>query len=138
MDSADLLLLRRDDLLGPKELDVSNSKPLKQLNGLRGLHAVKQSVDTLLGLIRTNAELEEMERPLKDVCLNRVFVGNPGTGKHTHVTWQLHYAAGYVMQCHWITQWSFAPCEACKYPCTGPNIVRGFSTAHSVVSNNEL
>jgi hypothetical protein len=34
----------------------------------------------LLGLIRTNAELEEQERPLKDVCLNRVFLGNPGTG----------------------------------------------------------
>lgn len=34
----------------------------------------------LLGLIRTNAELEEQEKPLKDVCLNRVFLGNPGTG----------------------------------------------------------
>jgi hypothetical protein len=35
----------------------------------------------LLGLIRTNAELEEQERPLKDVCLNRVFLGNRGTGQ---------------------------------------------------------
>lgn len=36
----------------------------------------------LLGLIRTNAELEEQERPLKEVALNRVFLGNPGTGAH--------------------------------------------------------
>ena len=37
-------------------------------------------MDDLLGLIRTNAELEEQERPLKEVNLNRVFLGNPGTG----------------------------------------------------------
>jgi hypothetical protein len=34
----------------------------------------------LLRLIKMNAELEEQERPLKNVCLNRVFLGNPGTG----------------------------------------------------------
>eukprot|EP00775_Hariotina_reticulata_P004272 gene4272-4525_t len=78
-----LLLLKRDDLLGAKHLDVSRSLPLQQLEGLRGLQAVKDSVQTLLGLIRTNAELEELEKPLKDVCLNRVFLGNPGTGKTT-------------------------------------------------------
>jgi hypothetical protein len=77
----DLLRITRDDLLGPKELDVSGSQPLQQLAALRGLGAVKASVDTLLGLIRTNAELEEQERPLKEVCLNRVFLGNPGTGE---------------------------------------------------------
>jgi hypothetical protein len=47
---------------------------------MRGLHAVKQSVEVLLGLVQTNAELEEQGRPVKDVCLNRVFLGNPGTG----------------------------------------------------------
>jgi hypothetical protein len=79
--SPDLLLLTRDDLLGPKHLDVTQSKPLQQLQGLRGLHKVKDSVATLLELIKTNAELEEVEQPLKDVCLNRVFLGNPGTGE---------------------------------------------------------
>jgi hypothetical protein len=80
----ELLLLKRDDLLGPKELDVAGSKPLQQLAGLRGLGAVKASVNTLLGLLRSNAELEEQERPLKEVCLNRVFLGNPGTGAGSH------------------------------------------------------
>ncbi len=76
----DTLLLAREDLLGPRQLDVSSSRPLQQLRQLRGLRKVKESVDTLLQLIATNAELEEQERPLKDVCLNRVFLGNPGTG----------------------------------------------------------
>ncbi|KAF5840889.1 P-loop containing nucleoside triphosphate hydrolase protein [Dunaliella salina] len=81
--SPDPWLLKRDDLLGPKHIDVSSSAALRSLQGMRGLHSVKRSVDTLLGLIRTNAEAEEMERPVKDVCLNRIFLGNPGTGKTT-------------------------------------------------------
>jgi hypothetical protein len=51
---------------------------------MRGLQRVKQSVQTLLQLIATNAELEEQELPLKDVCLNRVFLGGPGTGEQGH------------------------------------------------------
>jgi hypothetical protein len=39
-----MLLLTRDDLLGPKELDVSTSKPLQRLQGLTGLASVKESV----------------------------------------------------------------------------------------------
>jgi hypothetical protein len=76
----DTLLLAREDLLGPRQLDVRSSRPLQQLRQLRGLPKVKESVETLLQLIGTNAELEEQERPLKDVCLNRVFLGTPGTG----------------------------------------------------------
>jgi hypothetical protein len=76
----DTLLLLREDLLGPKGLDMSSSRPLKKLTEMRGLAAVKGSVKALMELIRTNAELEEQERPLKPVCLNRVFLGNPGTG----------------------------------------------------------
>ncbi|KIY94942.1 Stage V sporulation protein K [Monoraphidium neglectum] len=79
----DPLLLRRDDLLGPKRLDAGGSKALQELEAMRGLRRVKESVQTLLGLIETNADLEEQERPLKEVCLNRVFLGNPGTGKTT-------------------------------------------------------
>ncbi|KAG2423774.1 hypothetical protein HXX76_015050 [Chlamydomonas incerta] len=81
--SPDPLLLQRDDLLGPKHLDVSSCSALRELRAMRALGAVKQAVDDLLGLIRTNAELEEQERPLKEVNLNRVFLGNPGTGKTT-------------------------------------------------------
>ncbi|GFR50032.1 hypothetical protein Agub_g12193 [Astrephomene gubernaculifera] len=79
----DPLLLVREDLLGPKQLDVSSCEALRELQGMRGLAEVKQQVADLLGLIRTNAELEEQERPLKAVNLNRIFLGNPGTGKTT-------------------------------------------------------
>lgn len=48
---------------------------------MRGLGAVKASVDSLLSLLATNAELEDEERPIKEVALNRVFLGNPGTGE---------------------------------------------------------
>jgi hypothetical protein len=78
--SPDPLLLTREDLLGPREVDVSRCKPLQQLLAMRGLARVKESVGNLLQLIKTNVELEEQERPLKAVCLNRVFLGNPGTG----------------------------------------------------------
>jgi hypothetical protein len=47
---------------------------------MRGLASVKESVRTLLGLIRTNAELEDQEKPVREITLNRILTGNPGTG----------------------------------------------------------
>jgi hypothetical protein len=47
----DTLLLTREDLLGPKQLDVTSSVPLQQLQGMRGLARVKESVETLLQLL---------------------------------------------------------------------------------------
>ncbi len=76
----DLWHLTRDDMLGPRSIDVSSSKALQQLQSMHGLQKVKESIDTLLQLIRTNVECEEMGKPVKHVCLNRVFLGNPGTG----------------------------------------------------------
>lgn len=78
--ATDLFLIKRDDLLGPRELDVSSSKPMKDLKALVGLDKIKQAVDGMMSLIKTNAELEELERPPRDLNLNRVFLGNPGTG----------------------------------------------------------
>ena len=40
----DPLLLLRDDLLGPKHLDVSSCSALRELKAMRGLDAVKQAV----------------------------------------------------------------------------------------------
>ena len=50
---------------------------------MEGLSEVKKAVDDLLGLVIGNAEREEQELKLVDVLLNRVFLGNPGTGKTT-------------------------------------------------------
>jgi hypothetical protein len=48
----DLLLLMRDDLLGPRSIDVSSSKALQELQDMRGLQEVKESVNNLLSLVR--------------------------------------------------------------------------------------
>lgn len=74
-----LLRLERVDFLGPRTLDRSASPALLKLKAMVGLEKVKQSVEDLLGLIESNAELEEAELPLRDICLNRVFLGNPGS-----------------------------------------------------------
>ncbi len=50
--SPDPLLLVREDLLGPKDLDASGSAPLQKLRAMRGLHRVKESVELLLELIK--------------------------------------------------------------------------------------
>jgi DNA replication protein DnaC len=40
-------------------------------------------VDSLIELVAVNAQREEEGKPLLDVVLNRIFLGNPGTGKTT-------------------------------------------------------
>ncbi|MEW5300661.1 MAG: hypothetical protein WDW36_003575 [Sanguina aurantia] len=77
------MLLEREDLLGPMHIDHASSKALRELSVMQGLGSVKASVDSLLQIIRTNAEREELGKPVQEVCLNRVFLGNPGTGKTT-------------------------------------------------------
>lgn len=79
----DVLQLSREDLLGPRTLDVSQSEALRDLHALRGLEQVKASVRQLLLLVESNAEREDREQPVQDVCLNRLFLGGPGTGKTT-------------------------------------------------------
>lgn len=79
----DKWLITREDILGPKFLDVSKSSTLKELRDMRGLPRIKEQVENLLSLIRINSEAEEQGKPLKEVCLNRVFVGKLGTGKTT-------------------------------------------------------
>eukprot|EP00930_Biecheleria_cincta_P074284 TRINITY_DN6148_c0_g3_i1.p1 TRINITY_DN6148_c0_g3~~TRINITY_DN6148_c0_g3_i1.p1 ORF type:complete len:2010 (+),score=360.50 TRINITY_DN6148_c0_g3_i1:98-6127(+) len=81
--SPDMFLIERADLLGPKGLDVKGCKALKQLMGMRGLQAVKDSVHALIRLVQANAQLEDLEKQVRDVNLNKVFLGNPGTGKTT-------------------------------------------------------
>jgi len=83
--SPDIFEFKRADLLGeaPTALDVASSEPLRRLHEMEGLAAVKASVDGLIKLAESNAEREERELPLAAVSLNRVFLGNPGTGKTT-------------------------------------------------------
>ena len=81
----DIFAFERSDLLGepPRLLDAASSEPLRRLEAMEGLHAVKESVAGLIRLAESNAAREELEAPLAEVSLNRIFLGNPGTGKTT-------------------------------------------------------
>lgn len=80
----DRLFFTKEDLLGPKPLDVkATSKTWAKLNSLIGLHEVKKSVDIMFRIVDYNYQRElKGERPLTH-SLNRIFVGPPGTGKTT-------------------------------------------------------
>jgi SpoVK/Ycf46/Vps4 family AAA+-type ATPase len=78
-------VLERDDLLGPKASKeaIARSSAYDRLIAMEGLQEVKASVEKLLTLVAENAKREDDEKPMLDVALNRVFLGNPGTGKTT-------------------------------------------------------
>ena len=71
------------DLLGPKvtEATLKESSAWKQLESMEGLLPVKESVAQMFKMVLKNVEREKREERLYDISLNRVFLGNPGTGK---------------------------------------------------------
>ena len=81
--AVDIFELNRLDLIGapPALLTPENCAPLRALREMEGLGHVKGSIDALLKIAESNAQREELELPPSEVSLNRIFLGNPGTGK---------------------------------------------------------
>ncbi|KAK8177442.1 P-loop containing nucleoside triphosphate hydrolase protein [Phyllosticta citrichinensis] len=80
----DDLLLTKEDMLGPEPADVlKDNDSWSKLQELIGLGSVKDSVKALFDSIQYNYTRELDEEPLIDFSLNKVFLGNPGTGKTT-------------------------------------------------------
>jgi len=76
----------RDDLLGPKadaESLKNSCAAWQKLQAMPGLREVKESLEKLVELAVINSDLEDEEQPVRGVVLNRIFLGNPGTGKTT-------------------------------------------------------
>ncbi|GAW18466.1 hypothetical protein ANO14919_079420 [Xylariales sp. No.14919] len=79
----DDFILRQDDLLGPPPSSVFNSKAWEELKGMIGLKSVKGSIKAIIHRLQLNYERELAEMPLFECSLNKLFLGNPGTGKTT-------------------------------------------------------
>ena len=77
--------LTREDLLGqPITASRLRATPTySKLQSMHGLVPVKEQIDQLISLVEANAERELQGKKQQDVMLNRIFLGNPGTGKTT-------------------------------------------------------
>ncbi|KAI0030555.1 P-loop containing nucleoside triphosphate hydrolase protein [Vararia minispora EC-137] len=80
----DDLLFTMEDMIGPDpSIAIAQSKAWAKLKEMIGLCSVKDSVEELAGVIGTNYHRELQEKNPLEMSLNRVFLGNPGTGKTT-------------------------------------------------------
>lgn len=83
-EDPDDMFLTQTDLIGPPPTSIlENSTAWKKLQDMEGLESVKQSVRALISRIQLNYERELAEESLVETSLNKVFLGNPGTGKTT-------------------------------------------------------
>ncbi|POS78720.1 stage V sporulation protein K [Diaporthe helianthi] len=80
----DDFLFTKEDIIGPEPTEaLTKCAAWKQLQGLFGLKAVKEAVQSLVDSVKQNYTRELDEQPPIEYSLNRVFFGNPGTGKTT-------------------------------------------------------
>lgn len=80
----DDFLLTREDIIGPEPSKVEHtSTAWKKLQEMIGLQSVKEAVSSLFDMAQLNYKRELLEKEVHAISLNRVFLGNPGTGKTT-------------------------------------------------------
>lgn len=80
----DDLLFTKEDLIGPEPTEaLGKSKAWMELQRLIGLTSVKEAVKALVDSVGENYRRELKEQPPIEYTLNKVFWGNPGTGKTT-------------------------------------------------------
>ncbi|KAK3370713.1 P-loop containing nucleoside triphosphate hydrolase protein [Lasiosphaeria ovina] len=81
----DDLFFTKEDLIGPEPSGaLAKCKAWKKLQEtLIGLESVKESIKALVDSIQQNYQREIEEKPPIQYSLNKLFLGNPGTGKTT-------------------------------------------------------
>jgi ATP-dependent 26S proteasome regulatory subunit len=75
--------LTQQDFLGVTVYELESCKSWKTLESMIGLTKVKLSIRNLTEMLKTDIVLELDNRIMQEVALNRLFLGNPGTGKTT-------------------------------------------------------
>ncbi|RAL15897.1 P-loop containing nucleoside triphosphate hydrolase protein [Aspergillus homomorphus CBS 101889] len=76
------LFLDKEDMIGPEPSQrLKSSKAWQKLQGMIGLAEVKKTVESLIDTIQYNYRRELDELAVVGYNLNKVFLGNPGTGK---------------------------------------------------------
>lgn len=78
----DDFFLSKEDMIGldPSQA-LKSSNAWQKLQTMIGLDSVKNTVEAILDTMRYNYQRELDEQPLVAYSLNKVFLGNPGTGK---------------------------------------------------------
>lgn len=80
----DDLFFTKEDLIGPEPTEaLTKCNAWKKLQDMIGLSAVKEAIRSLVDSIQQNYLRELAEEPPIQYTLNKVFLGNPGTGKTT-------------------------------------------------------
>lgn len=80
----DVMMFIKEDIIGPEpESAFKSSQGWTKLQSLIGLSDVKQSVEALVDTVQSNYLRELAEEPPVEYSLNKLFLGNPGTGKTT-------------------------------------------------------
>lgn len=80
----DEMLLTMHDIIGaPPTTALEQSKAWAGLQEMVGLQSVKESLHALVHRLQINYNRELLEKPVVECSLNRIFLGNPGTGKTT-------------------------------------------------------
>jgi hypothetical protein len=79
LSESDYRVLTREDVLGGKP-ELGASSLLKELDSMVGLRQVKEAMKGLMDLQMHNSEREERGEHPELISLNKIFMGNPGTG----------------------------------------------------------
>ncbi|KAI1120643.1 P-loop containing nucleoside triphosphate hydrolase protein [Nemania abortiva] len=83
-DEPNIFFFTKEDLLGLPPPDMrQQSAAYQEIQGMVGLETLKEAVEELMDVARTNYFLELRGKQLIRLNLNRVFLGPPGAGKTT-------------------------------------------------------
>ena len=78
------LAIRIEDVMGESAMNNPKLKDvLNEIGEKIGWTSIKKSVDDLLDICKKNYEREMLGQKTLPIMLNRLFLGNPGTGKTT-------------------------------------------------------